>query len=131
MEHDARLTIFWIVHLIMLGLFAAEIVFILSVWLKARVPGLSVGASRWRKLGAAIGFALGLIFSRRLWVLQKALVVDGMVHRRLFRTNRLRWGVHISVFGSWLALGVPRYRSSVTSFTPTCGGWRWSTSCWG
>lgn len=106
MEHDLRLTIFWILHLVLLGLFGLELIFVLSVWLKARVPGLPANASRWRKLGAAIGFAIGLIFSRRIWTLLKALVVDGMVHRRLYRTDLRRWAVHIAVFGSWLALGV-------------------------
>jgi nitrate reductase gamma subunit len=122
MEHDARLTAFWIAHLIMLGLFAVGMVFILSVWLKARVPGLARDASRWRKLGAAVGFVVGLIFSRRLWVLLKALVLDGMVHRRLMRTDRLRWGVHISVFGSWLALGViSTITGIVVEFLPLFG----------
>jgi hypothetical protein len=36
----------------------------------------------------------------------KALVTDGMVHRRLYRTDLRRWAVHIAVFGSWLILGV-------------------------
>jgi nitrate reductase gamma subunit len=45
--------------------------------------------------------------------LLKALAVDGMVHRRLYRTNLRRWAVHIAVFGSWLVLGV---LSTVTGF---------------
>jgi nitrate reductase gamma subunit len=106
MEHDLRLTIFWILHLVLLGLFGLELIYVLSVWLRARVPGLPVEASRWRKLGATTGFALGLIFSRRIWLLLKALIVDGMVHRRLYRTHLRRWAVHIAIFGSWLALGV-------------------------
>ena len=106
MEHGMRLTVFWIVHLALLGLFGLELIFVLSVWLKARVPGLPASASRLRKLGAATGFAAGLIFSRRIWPLLKALVVDGMVHRRLYRTNLRRWAVHIAVFGSWLLLGL-------------------------
>jgi nitrate reductase gamma subunit len=105
-EHDLRLTAFWIVHLILLGLFGAEVVFLLSVWLRARVPGLPADASRWRKLGAALGFAAKLLFSRRIWKLLKALVTDGMIHGRLYRTNLRRWTVHIAVFGSWLVLGV-------------------------
>lgn len=113
MQHDLRLTIFWVVHLILLGLFAVELAFVLSVWLKARVPGLPVDASRWRKLGAAIGFVFRLIFSRRIWTLLKALVADGMVHRRLYRTDLRRWAVHIAVFGSWLLLGV---LSTLTGF---------------
>lgn len=106
MGHDQRLTIFWVVHLALLGLFGLELLFILSVWLKARVPGLPAEASRWRKLGAALRFTIGIIFSQRIWSLLKALVVDGMVHRRLYRTDLRRWAVHLVVFGSWLVLGV-------------------------
>jgi nitrate reductase gamma subunit len=105
-DHDLRLTIFWIVHLALLGLFGIELLFVLSVWLRARVPGLPTNASRLRKLGAALGFALRLIFSRRVWPLLKALVTDGLIHRRLYHTSPRRWAIHISVFGSWLALGI-------------------------
>lgn len=87
MEHDLRLTVFWVIHLVMLGLFGVEIVFVASVWLKARVPGLSPDASRWRKLGATVSRVFKIIFSRRIWVLLKALVRDGMVHQRLVRIN--------------------------------------------
>jgi hypothetical protein len=106
MYHDPRLATFWIVHLIMLGLFGAEIALVLSVWLKARVPGLPATASRGRKLRTVVGLGFRLIFSRRLWTLLRALVVDGMVHRRLYQVNRRRWAIHILVFGSWLLLGI-------------------------
>jgi nitrate reductase gamma subunit len=106
MEHDQRLTVFWVVHLVLLGLFGLELLFILSVWLKARIPGLPPDAPRWRKLGAALRFIIGVIFSKRIGIMLKALIVDGMVHRRLYRIDLQRWAVHIAVFGSWLALGI-------------------------
>jgi hypothetical protein len=106
MERELHMTIFWIIHLAMLGLFGVELLFVLSVWFKARVPGLPPNASRWRKLGTSIGGLFRLIFSRRIWVLLRALVVDGMVHRRLYNRDVRRWAIHISVFGSWLMLGV-------------------------
>jgi hypothetical protein len=106
MQHDLRLTIFWVVHLALLGMFAIELLFVLSVWLNARVPGLPASASRWHKLAASLKFGAGLVFSRRVWPLLKALVVDGMLQRRLYQTNMRRWTVHIAVFGSWLVLGV-------------------------
>jgi nitrate reductase gamma subunit len=106
MGHEQRLAIFWVVHLALLGLFCLELLLVLSVWLKARVPGLPADASRWRKLGAALRFTASLIFSRRIWSLLRTLVVDGLVHRRLYRTNRRRWAVHLAVFGSWLVLGM-------------------------
>jgi hypothetical protein len=106
MEHELRLTIFWIIHLALLGLFGAGLVFILSIWLKASVPGLPADASRWRKLSATLRFGLGILLSRRIWTLLKALVMDGMLHRRLYQTSVRRWAIHISVFGSFLVLGV-------------------------
>jgi nitrate reductase gamma subunit len=122
MEHDLRLTVFWAIHLVMLGLFVVEIAFVGSVWLKARVPGLSPEASRWRKLGAIVALALKLLFSRRIWVLLKSLVRDGLVHQRLYQRNLRRWIVHISVFGSWLLLGiVSTITGVVVEFLPLLG----------
>lgn len=122
MEHDLRLTIFWIVHLLMLGGFGIMMLFVISVWYKARVPGVPATAPRWRKVWATLVFALGLIFSRRIWVLLKALVVDGMVHRRLYRTSMRRWAVHIGVFGSFLLLGIiSTITGVVVEFLPLFG----------
>jgi nitrate reductase gamma subunit len=122
MEDEARLTAFWIAHLIMLGVFGIGMAFIVSVWLKARVPGVPEGASRWRKLVVIVSFVLGIVFSRRLWILLKALVLDGMVHRRLLQTNLRRWLVHISVFGSFLVLGViSTITGVVVEFLPLFG----------
>jgi nitrate reductase gamma subunit len=122
MEHDARLAVFWIVHLILLGLFALEVLFILSVWLRSRVPGVPVEASRWRKLGAAAGTVLGILFSRRVWTLLRSLVVDGMFHLRLYQKNRRRWLAHIMVFGSFLALGIlSTITGVVVEFLPLFG----------
>ncbi len=106
MPHDLRLNIFWAIHLALLGLFGVEMLAILAVALQARMPGLPADAPRWRKLGATLGYATRLVFSRRLWPLLKALVADGLVHRRLARIDRRRWLTHLAVFGSWLALGV-------------------------
>jgi nitrate reductase gamma subunit len=106
MEKGLNMTVFWIVHLIMLGLFGFELLFFLSVWFRSRVPGLPADAPRWRKLVSAILYALRIIFSRRIWTLLRSLVVDGMLHRRLYQKNRRRWITHIMVFGSFLVMGV-------------------------
>jgi nitrate reductase gamma subunit len=105
-EHNLRLRLFWAIHLITLGLFGIELLVIISVWLKARVPGVPKDASRWRKLSAALAHGLRLLLSRRGWAMLKALLMHGMVHQRLYRIDFRRWCVHISVFGSWLALGL-------------------------
>jgi len=105
-EHETRLIVFWIVHLATLLLFVGGLLAIVWVWLKARMPGLPATAGRWRKLLHGIRFLIGLIFSRRILVLLRALVVDGLAIRRLYNTDRRRWLIHASVFGSWLILGI-------------------------
>ena len=105
MEHDLRLTVFWLVHILLLGLFGLEFAWVLSKWLQARVPGLPADAPRWRKLTATLRLAGGFISSRHLSALPRALLQDGLLHRRLYRLNLRRWGVHLAVLGSWLALG--------------------------
>ncbi len=106
MEHDSRLALFWIIHPALLGLFTLMCLYIASVWLMARVPGLPAGASRGQKLGAVMGRTVRFIFSPRLWPFLKSLVLDGMIHRRLLRVSPLRWITHIAVFGSFVILGL-------------------------
>jgi nitrate reductase gamma subunit len=52
----------------------------------------------------------------------KALVADGLVQTRLYRTSPRRWLVHHSVFGSWLLLGViSTITGVVVEFLPLFG----------
>jgi nitrate reductase gamma subunit len=105
-QHDYRLTLFWIIHLIALGLFGLEMLYMLSIWLRGRVPGLAPDASRLKKLGVVIRIVLRVIFSRYLFVALKALIRDGILHLPLFEKSKPRWLAHIAAFGSFFALGV-------------------------
>lgn len=101
-----RLHLFWIIHLTLLALFGMEMILIMSIWLRGRVPGLPPTASPWHKLIAGLKYLLKLILSHRLWQIIKILVADGMIHRRILNVNRGRWFAHIAVFGSFLLLGL-------------------------
>jgi heterodisulfide reductase subunit D len=105
-HHDFRLTLFWVIHLIALGLFGLEMLYVLSIWLRGQVPGLPPDASRLRKLGAVIRIVLGVVFSRYLFVALKALVRDGLLHLPLFERSKSRWLAHIATFGSFFLLGI-------------------------
>jgi nitrate reductase gamma subunit len=107
MEHlEPRLQAFWIIHLIALGIFGLEFLFVLSIWFRGRMPGLPGGASWAAKLWAVIKRTVGVIFSRRFWIALKAFVLDGMVHAPLMKKNQVRWIAHIATFGSFLLLGI-------------------------
>jgi nitrate reductase gamma subunit len=92
--------------LIALGIFGLEFLFVLSIWLRGRVPGLPTEASWAAKLWAVITRTVKVIFSRRLWVVLKALVADGMIHVPLMKKDVYRWVAHIATFGSFLLLGI-------------------------
>jgi nitrate reductase gamma subunit len=106
MHLDTRLTVFWIAHLIMLGFWVLLMLYLLSIWLKARVPGVYAKAPWWRKAITAIAYLVTVVFSRRLWPLLKSFLLDGLLQRRLFQKNKLRWITHMMVFGSFLVMGV-------------------------
>jgi nitrate reductase gamma subunit len=107
MEHlEPRLQAFWIIHLIALGIFGLEFLFVLSIWLRGRVPGLPPDVSWTVKLWTVVKRTVKTVFSRRLWIVLKALVVDGMIHIPLMKKDRYRWIAHISTFGSFLLLGI-------------------------
>mgnify|MGYP005840343475 CR=1 FL=1 len=100
-----RLACFWTLHLALLGLFGLEMAFLLSLWLRARVPGLPPNSSRWRKLWVLLGRSLRLVFSRRMGRFLGLLAREGVLHRQVLQVSRWRWAVHGMIFGSFLVLG--------------------------
>ncbi len=106
MHLDTRMTVFWIAHLVMLGLWVLLMLYLLSIWLKARVHGVYAKAPWWRKAITAIVYLVTVVFSRRFWPLLKSFLFDGLLQRRLFQKNKLRWITHMMVFGSFLVMGV-------------------------
>ncbi|RLC82872.1 MAG: hypothetical protein DRI61_01080 [Chloroflexi bacterium] len=102
----SRLTIFWIIQAIVFLAFFTEVGFLLSIWLKARIPGLSPETPTFSKLSFLIQQAIGSVFRPQFPKAVRGLVLDGVFHRRLFHTNFLRWLGHIMAFGAFLLLGI-------------------------
>lgn len=100
-----RLTLFWRLHLALLGLFALEMGWLLSVWLRARVPGLPADAPRRRKIQVLAGRAVRFFFSRRFPAFLARLLDQGLLHRQVLQVSRVRWTAHLLIFGSFLILG--------------------------
>jgi heterodisulfide reductase subunit E len=101
-----RLTLFWLFHLILLTLFSIEMIFVLSIWLRGRVPGLPSTASPWQKIRSGVSFALGLVFSRRILKLVQTVARDSLVQKRILDVSPRRWFAHFAVFGSFAILAV-------------------------
>lgn len=95
-----RLTIFWILMAAGTVLFFAGCVANLSIWLSGRVEGAPT-KSKPARLGALLRLSARTVLSAQFG---KALVMDGLLHRSLFRTDKLRWLSHSALSLGFLAL---------------------------
>lgn len=94
--HDATPTVRDALSGTGLAAFGVGMAVVVSIWARGSVgrrKGLSQGAH-------PLGFAFAFL---------RAFILDGLLHRRLFRAHKLRWFAHVCMFGglaSRCALGV-------------------------
>ena len=85
-----------------IGIFGVGMLMTASVWLQGSIggrQGLSLPARLWRILVAF----LDLVTTPRLFVLIWSFIVDGMLHRKLFRKSKLHWLTHALMFLGMMA----------------------------
>jgi nitrate reductase gamma subunit len=102
-----------------IGLFGFGMVAVASIWLQGSVRGrqdLSIPQRIWN---IVVGF-LDLITTPRLFVLIWSFIVDGILHIKLFRKDKIHWLTHASMFwgmGARMALGVFTWLMSLAAPT--------------
>jgi nitrate reductase gamma subunit len=92
--HTATFSIGDTVTVLSLVLFLFGFFAVGSVWVSGGDP--SVGAGR--KVTKSIGAGFRSVFSSRIFVIIKSLILDGLLQRRLFRVSRERWLLHALIF---------------------------------
>jgi len=92
--HTATFSIGDTVTVLSLVLFLFAFFAVGSVWVSGGDP--SVGAGR--KVTKSIGAGFRSVFSSRIFVIIKSLILDGLLQRRLFRVSRERWLLHALIF---------------------------------
>jgi nitrate reductase gamma subunit len=102
-----------------IGFFGFGMVAVASIWLQGSVRGrqdLSIPQRIWN---IVVGF-LDLITTPRLFVLIWSFIVDGILHIKLFRKDKIHWLTHASMFwgmGARMALGVFTWLMSLAAPT--------------
>lgn len=86
------------VTVLSLVLFGAGMIFIGSVWFSG--GGGTAGAGL--KLAQSIRSVAGAVFSSRIGIIIGALILDGLLQRRLFRVSKERWLLHALIFYPFL-----------------------------
>jgi nitrate reductase gamma subunit len=91
-----------------IGFFGLGMVAVASIWLQGSVQGrqdLSIP----ERIGRIFVAFLDLITTPRLFILVWSFIVDGILHTKLFRKDKIHWLTHTFMFwgmGARLALGV-------------------------
>ena len=98
-----RLPIFWILMAAGTVLFVGGCVVNLSIWLSGAVEG-APKQSKPARFWAVLRLSLRTVFSRDFGKAAKALMLDGLLHRSLFRADKLRWLSHSSLSLGFLLL---------------------------
>ncbi len=89
---------------IALFVFAFGLAYKASTWFRYSVGSEVARVSPGRRLAAAVRGIAGTLFSTRIWVLLKVLIVDVVLQLRIAREDFLRWAAHMCLFGAFLAL---------------------------
>lgn len=98
-----RLTLFWILMAVSALLFFVGLAANVSFWLEGK-GALGSPRSKWAGLRAVTGAACRAISGGRFWQFLKTLLLDGLLHRALFRDGRFRWLAHTLLALTFLIL---------------------------
>ncbi len=80
--------------------YASLVIFVLGTaykvygWLNATVGVSGLGSTVRQRFGAALKGIVSVIFSRKLFVLLEALILDVILGRRQFQVDKMRWIMH-------------------------------------
>lgn len=87
-----------------LAVFAGGMVYKIAVWFTRKVGIFGQGFTTGERVGAAIRGIFGVIFSAKLGALLRAFVLDVLLQMRIAKEDRLRWIMHLLIYGGFMLL---------------------------
>ncbi|MBW2026882.1 MAG: respiratory nitrate reductase subunit gamma [Deltaproteobacteria bacterium] len=88
--------------IIALALFVIGVLLFLSYSLSGSIPGRDGNTNSITKFFILLGMGLKGLFSRRFPYILKAMVLDVLLQRRLYRRSEARWWIHALIFYPFL-----------------------------
>lgn len=76
----------------------------IAAWFRVRIGPDARTVTPAQRVGALLRGAVAVLFSRRLLHVGVALVVDGLLQRRLYASDKLRWLGHLLMFFGFMLL---------------------------
>ncbi len=87
-----------------LAIFIAGLIYRVAIWLSRSVGLVPDHITTGSRAVAAVKGILGTIFSTKLLVLIKALVLDVLLQRRTLKVDGFRWAMHMLIFYGFMVL---------------------------
>nr|HID59391.1 (Fe-S)-binding protein [Desulfobacterales bacterium] len=87
-----------------LTIFILGLIYKISTWFSHRIGASAKDITAPARVSAAGRAILGVIFSQKILILIKALILDVVLQKRILKEDFLRWLMHVSLFGGFALL---------------------------
>ena len=87
-----------------LAIFALGLIYKIGTWFTRKTGLSSQDMTTAHRLTTGIKGMILTIFSRKILTIVKVLILDGIFQRKVFRESRLRWLIHILLYGGFMLL---------------------------
>jgi len=87
-----------------LAIFAIGTVYKIATWFTRKVGITGREFTPAKRVGAAVLGIFGVLFSARVIPLLRALILDVLLQMRIAKEDRLRWIMHLLIFGGFMLL---------------------------
>ena len=96
-------------------IFAVGSVYKCYTWVSRQITGPDLPYSTGQRISQAVKGILGVVFSGRIVVLIKVLILDVILQRRILKEDALRWVMHMLIFVGFMLLLIFHALESWTS----------------
>jgi len=87
-----------------LAVFLIGLIYKVFTWFSRKIGMSARHISTSQRVSAAVKGILGVIFSSKILLLLKALILDVILQRRILREDFLRWLMHMLMYGGFMLL---------------------------
>jgi len=87
-----------------LSVFCVGLVYKVSTWFTRSIGIRGQNCSPFQRVGAFLNGILGVLLSKKIFILAKGLLLDVLLQRRIYREDFLRWLMHMLIFCGFMLL---------------------------
>jgi len=87
-----------------LAVFGVGLIYKISGWFRFTIGISARKMSMSTRISAALKGMIAVIFSRKIWMLLRTLILDVLLQMRIFNKDKLRWIMHMLIYAAFMFL---------------------------